>query len=55
MDKLIQERILATELQLLSENDRVILITKWNKHLVFLLSAYVPLVLILAYVFKKHR
>jgi hypothetical protein len=51
MKKIIQERILKTEEQPLSETDRTNLILKRNKQLIYLLSAYVPLALILAYVF----
>ena len=51
MQKIIQERIIKTEEQLLSESDRANLITKRNKQLIYLLSSYVPLALILAYVF----
>jgi hypothetical protein len=49
--KLIQERILNIEETLLSEDDRNNLIQKRNKQLRFLLVSYIPLALILAYVF----
>ena len=49
--KLIQERILNTEETLLSVEDRANLIRKRNKQLGYLLVSYIPLALILAYVF----
>lgn len=49
--KLIHERILNIEENLLSVDDRAILIHKRNKQLRYLLVSYIPLALILAYVF----
>ena len=51
MQELIHERILKSEEQLLSGTDRAHLILKRNKQLIYLLVAYVPLALILAFVF----
>ena len=51
MQKIIQERIIRSEEHLLSELDRSNLVTKRNKQVVFLLSSYIPLALILVYVF----
>ncbi len=48
---MIQERILKCEQQILSGSDRAFLVAKRNKQLLFLLSAYVPFVLILLYVY----
>lgn len=47
--KLIQERIIKTEEQDLSDDDRLCLVEKRNKQLKFLLISYLPLVLILVY------
>jgi len=49
--KLIVERVIKTEDQALSDKDRSTLIDKRNKQLKFLLVSYVPLALILLYVF----
>lgn len=49
--KIIEERILKTEEQLLSVPDKTELIKRRNKQLVFLLLAYVPLALILLFVY----
>jgi len=51
MQKIIQERIIKTEEALLSESDRANLTLKRNKQLTYLLSSYIPLALILVYVF----
>jgi len=51
MQKIIHERIIKTEEQLLSESDQAGLIQKRNKQLIYLFSSYVPLALILVYVF----
>src|SRR5688572_3394366 len=51
MKKLIQERIIRTEEKLLSEPDKTKLVIKRNRQLKFLIVSYVPLALILAYVF----
>jgi hypothetical protein len=51
MKKLIQERIIKTEVQTLTDTDRSTLVNKRDKQLKFLLISYVPLALILAYVF----
>jgi len=51
MRKLIQERIIKTEEHLLSASDKTKLIDKRNKQLKFLSISYIPLALILAYVF----
>lgn len=51
MKKFVQERIIKIEEQSLSEPDKVKLVTKRNKQLKFLALSYIPLALILAYVF----
>ena len=51
MQKIIKERIIRWEEHVLSETDRASLIAKRNKQIVFLLWSYVPLALILVYVF----
>ena len=51
MKKILQERIITTTEQPLSEKDRSELIAKRNKKAFFLFSAYIPLALILAFVF----
>jgi len=51
MKRIIKERIITTTEQLLSEKDRKELIAKRNKKAFYVFSAYVPLALILAYVF----
>ncbi|WP_276503760.1 hypothetical protein [Terrimonas pollutisoli] len=51
MRKLIQERIIKTEEQPLSASDKTKLIAKRNKQLKYLSISYVPLALIIAYVF----
>ncbi len=48
---MLNERILKREQQMLSVPDRELLVAKRNKQLLFLLSAYVPFVLILLYVY----
>ena len=48
---MVNERILKREQQILSVPDREFLVAKRNKQLLFLLSAYVPFVLILLYVY----
>jgi hypothetical protein len=51
MKKIIQERIIRTEEEKLSEKDRADLLAKRNKKLLYLLTAYIPLALILSYVY----
>jgi hypothetical protein len=51
MRKLIRERIIKTEEQPLSASDKTKLIAKRNRQLKFLSISYIPLALILAYVF----
>jgi len=51
MKKIIQERIIRTEEQELSEKDKADLVAKKNKKLLYLLTAYIPLALILLYVY----
>ena len=51
MKKILQERILRSEEQKLSDKDRADLIVKRNKKLLYLLTAYIPLALILLYVY----
>ena len=51
MKKIIQERIIRTEEEKLSEKDRADLRAKRNKKLLYLLTAYIPLALILLYVY----
>ena len=51
MKKIIQERIIRTEEEKLSEKDRADLLAKRNKKLLHLLTAYIPLALILLYVY----
>lgn len=51
MKKLIQERIIKTEEEALSASDKTNLIAKRNKQLKFVSISYIPLALILAYVF----
>jgi hypothetical protein len=49
--KLIQERILKTGETLLTDDDRINLVHKRNKQFRFLFVSYMPLALIIAYVF----
>ena len=49
--KIIEDRVLKTEEQLLSVPDKAELIKRRNKQLAFLLLAYVPLALILLFVY----
>jgi len=51
MKKIIKERIITTTEQPLSQKDREELIAKRNKKAFYVFSAYIPLALILVYVF----
>lgn len=51
MSKLLQNKIIKTEEKSLSEADKSHLVTRKNKQLKFILVSYIPLALILAYVF----
>ena len=51
MKKIINERILTTREQPLSQKDRRELIARRNKKAFYVFSAYIPLALILVYVF----
>ena len=51
MKKIIKERIITTTEQPLSEKDSTELIAKRNKKAFYVFSAYIPLALILVYVF----